>query len=144
MDERRQNNQLEPIYNSFVPIQDIALKTSREQWTIETVAREGQGDSCWQRDMMMMMMMKTNIGHTENLILYSILMISKFTLNHNGNTLNEICIEFSCLSCRTGISTSQRKKERKKMSFFISTLFHNRGNQSPLEENLFTFIFILH
>ena len=36
MNEQRQGNQLELIYNSFVPVQDIALKTSREQWTIET------------------------------------------------------------------------------------------------------------
>ena len=36
MDEQRQDGQLEPIYNSSVPIQDVALKTSREQWTIET------------------------------------------------------------------------------------------------------------
>ena len=44
MDEQRQDDQLEPIYNSSVPIQDIALKTSQEQWTTETggetVARE--------------------------------------------------------------------------------------------------------
>ena len=43
MDEQRQDDQLEPIYNSLMPIQDIALKTSRKQWT-----REGQGDPCWQ------------------------------------------------------------------------------------------------
>ena len=36
MDEERQDDQLEPIYNSSVPIQDIALKTSREQGTKET------------------------------------------------------------------------------------------------------------
>ena len=36
MDEQRQDSQLEPIYNSFVPIQDIALKTSREQWRSKT------------------------------------------------------------------------------------------------------------
>ena len=36
MDEQRQNDQLEPTYNSFVPIQDITLKTYRERWTTET------------------------------------------------------------------------------------------------------------
>ena len=41
MDKQRQDNQLEPIYNSFVPIQDIALKTSRVQWTIETGGKRG-------------------------------------------------------------------------------------------------------
>ena len=35
MDEQRLNDQLEPIYYISVPIQDIALKTYREQWTIE-------------------------------------------------------------------------------------------------------------
>ena len=34
MDEQRQDNQLEHIYDSSVPIQDIALKTSQEQWMI--------------------------------------------------------------------------------------------------------------
>ena len=36
MDDQRQDDQLELIYNRSVPIQDIALKTSREQWTTET------------------------------------------------------------------------------------------------------------
>ena len=54
MDEQRQDDQQEPIYNSSVSIQDIALKTSRERWTIETGEREGQGDPCWQREMRMM------------------------------------------------------------------------------------------
>ena len=35
MDEQRQDDQLEPIYSSSVPIQDIALKTCQKQWTIE-------------------------------------------------------------------------------------------------------------
>ena len=29
------------IYNSSLPIQDVALKTSREQWTIETGGERG-------------------------------------------------------------------------------------------------------
>ena len=45
MDEQRQDDQLEPIYNSSVPIQDIALKTSREQWVIETGGERGSGRS---------------------------------------------------------------------------------------------------
>ena len=35
MDEQMQDDQQEPIYNSSVPIQGVALKTSRDQWTIE-------------------------------------------------------------------------------------------------------------
>ena len=35
MDEQRLDNYLEPIYNSSVPIQDVAGTTSWEQWTIE-------------------------------------------------------------------------------------------------------------
>ena len=36
-------------------MQDIALKTSREQWMIESGGeKESQGDPCWQRDMMQM------------------------------------------------------------------------------------------
>ena len=36
MDEQRHDDQLEPIYNSSESIQDVALKTYRERWTIET------------------------------------------------------------------------------------------------------------
>ena len=36
MDEQRFDDQLEPIYNNSVPIQDVALKTYQGQWTIET------------------------------------------------------------------------------------------------------------
>ncbi len=35
MYEQKQDDQLEPTYNSSVPIQDVALKTYRERWTIE-------------------------------------------------------------------------------------------------------------
>ena len=41
MDEQRQDAKLEPTYNSFVPIQDIALKTFREQCTIEKSGGRG-------------------------------------------------------------------------------------------------------
>ena len=41
MDEQRQDDQLEPIYNSSVPLQDIALKTCRTQWTIEMGGKRG-------------------------------------------------------------------------------------------------------
>ena len=45
MNEQRRDAQLEPIYNSSVPIQDEALKTSRDQWTIDAGdERESQGD----------------------------------------------------------------------------------------------------
>ena len=38
MDEQRQDDQLEHIYNSSVPIQDVAY---RERWTIETGGEKG-------------------------------------------------------------------------------------------------------
>ena len=44
MDEQRRNDNLEPIYN-YVSIQDIALKTSQERWTIETGGERGSGRS---------------------------------------------------------------------------------------------------
>ena len=45
MDEQRQDDQQEPIYDSSVPMQDIALKTSQERWTIETNGENGSGRS---------------------------------------------------------------------------------------------------
>ena len=53
MDEQKQDDQLEPIYNNSVLIQDIALKTSRERWTIETGNERGSGKSvlsAWHND----------------------------------------------------------------------------------------------
>ena len=51
MDEQRQNDQLEPIYNSYVLIQDIALLGVMDD-------REGCRERVKEiRDMMMMMMM---------------------------------------------------------------------------------------
>ena len=41
MNEQKQDNQLEPIYISSVLIKDVAWKTSREQWTIETGGKRG-------------------------------------------------------------------------------------------------------
>ncbi len=42
MDEQKQDDQLEPIYNSFVPIQDLALITSGGgRWMIETGGKRG-------------------------------------------------------------------------------------------------------
>ena len=35
------DDQLEPIYNSSVPIQDVALKTYRKRWTIEKGGEKG-------------------------------------------------------------------------------------------------------
>ena len=43
MDEQKSDDQLEPIYNRSVPIQDIALKTSWGRWTIETGGERGSG-----------------------------------------------------------------------------------------------------
>ena len=45
MDEQRQDDQLEPIYSSSVPIRDVARKTSRKRWTIETGGEKGSGRS---------------------------------------------------------------------------------------------------
>ena len=45
MDEQKQDDQLEPIYNSYVPIQDVALKINRKRWTIETGGERGSGRS---------------------------------------------------------------------------------------------------
>ena len=45
MDEQGQDGQLEPIYNSSVPIQNVARKNSRERWTIETGDKRGSGKS---------------------------------------------------------------------------------------------------
>ena len=45
MDKQRQDDQLEPIYNSYMLMRDIALKTSRERWTIETGGKRGSGRS---------------------------------------------------------------------------------------------------
>ena len=45
MAEQRQDNQLEPIYSSFVLIWDVALKTDQEQWTIEKSGEKGSGIS---------------------------------------------------------------------------------------------------
>ena len=39
----RLDDQLEAIYNSSVPIQDVAWKTSRERWTIVTGGESGLG-----------------------------------------------------------------------------------------------------
>ena len=45
MDEQRQDDQLEPTYSSSVPIRDVALRTYRKQWTIETGDERGSGIS---------------------------------------------------------------------------------------------------
>ena len=45
MDEQRQDDQLEPIYNNSMQIQDVALKTYQERWTIETRGGRWSGRS---------------------------------------------------------------------------------------------------
>ena len=45
MDEQRLDDQIEPIYNSSVPIQDVAWKTCRERWMKETSGEKGSGKS---------------------------------------------------------------------------------------------------
>ena len=48
VEEQKQDDKPEPICNSYVPIQDIALKTSWEQWTIETGGERGSGRSVFE------------------------------------------------------------------------------------------------
>ena len=43
MDKQRQDSQIEPTYSSSMPIQDVALKTCQEQWTIEKGGKRGSG-----------------------------------------------------------------------------------------------------
>ena len=45
MDEQKQDDQQEPIYSSFVPLQDVALKTYWKRWTIEMGGKKGSGRS---------------------------------------------------------------------------------------------------
>ena len=45
MDVQRLDDQLEPTYISSVPIQDVALRTSRKQWTIGRGGESGSGIS---------------------------------------------------------------------------------------------------
>ena len=57
MDVQRQHDQLEPTYNSFVPIQEVAMKTYPKRGTIEKCRGRGWGNPSWWCDTMMMMMM---------------------------------------------------------------------------------------
>ena len=43
MDKQRQDDQQQPTYNSSVAIQDVALQTYRERWTIEKDGGRGSG-----------------------------------------------------------------------------------------------------
>ena len=43
MDEQKKDDQVEPLYNSSVPIQNVAWKTRRERWTIETGGERESG-----------------------------------------------------------------------------------------------------
>ena len=43
MDVQRQDSQLEPTYSSFVPIQDVVLKTCQKQWMIEKGGEKESG-----------------------------------------------------------------------------------------------------
>ena len=59
MAEQRQDDQLEPTYSSSLPIQNVATKTSRKQWTI---GRGGERESGISDMMMMMMMMNMHLS----------------------------------------------------------------------------------
>ena len=45
MVEQRQDDKLEPTYNSPVQIRDVTLRTCRKQWTIEKGGGRGSGRS---------------------------------------------------------------------------------------------------
>ena len=45
LDEKRQDNQLEPTYSSSVQIRDVALMTCRKQWMIGKGGNRGSGVS---------------------------------------------------------------------------------------------------
>ena len=45
MDEQRQDDQLEPTYNSSVPIQDVTLKAYRKRQRIKKGGGRGSGRS---------------------------------------------------------------------------------------------------
>ena len=45
MDEQMQDDQLEPMYNSSMPTEDVALKTYQERWTIEMDGERNSGRS---------------------------------------------------------------------------------------------------
>ena len=45
MDKQKKDDQLQPTYNTSVPIQDVALKTDWERWTIEADGERGSGRS---------------------------------------------------------------------------------------------------
>ena len=56
MDEQNQDDQLGPKYYSIVPIQDVALKTYWDGWTIEMCGGRESG-----RSMMLMMIVSTKL-----------------------------------------------------------------------------------
>ena len=64
MEEKKQDNQLEPIYNSSVPIQDVALKTCWERWTIGMGGGGGSGRS-------VLVVWHDNDDDDDDIILYS-------------------------------------------------------------------------
>ena len=45
MAEQKQDDQLEPIYSSFLRIRDVALRTSQNLWTIGRGGERGSGIS---------------------------------------------------------------------------------------------------
>ena len=55
-------DQHELIYNSSVRTQDVIWKTCRERWMIGADGVRDSGNTCCQRDLMMMMMMMIHIN----------------------------------------------------------------------------------
>ena len=90
MDDQRQDNQLEPIYSSSVPIRDVALKTRQKQWTIEKGGKKGSGISvlmAWHDDddefvgNFIFKWVRTNCFHTR-IVIVSTQFIILFNINH--------------------------------------------------------------
>ena len=50
MDKQMQDDQLEPIHNSSVPIQDVALEVYWDRWMIETGGESGRSVLAAQHD----------------------------------------------------------------------------------------------
>ena len=64
MDKQRLDDQLEPMFNSSVSIQDVTWKICRERWTIE-----GQRYPCLQHDMIIVIIIWNHITLSKQVII---------------------------------------------------------------------------
>ena len=104
MDEQMLDDQLEPMYSSFVPIQDVGWKTFRERWTIEKGGREIRaGSAKWwfilDNNILWLLLMSVfvfidinviNIYHNNELIISLIILIG-LMINSNNCNCNTNC-----------------------------------------------------